>query len=181
MNLTEILKKKVKNYQRKSEKTKLEKMAEKQEKLEQQQEPLKKVIIRLVHRFLMVVFRLFFIAVNGRKGKQMPPITDLILMESATSLATKIRTGKLTSVQVMSSFIQRCQEVNSTFNIVVDERYEEALSEAKEADELIKSGKFTEEELAKDKPFLGVPISTKDAIMVKGKSFYIIHVNFHLF
>lgn len=54
---------------------------------------------------------------------------------------------------------------------MVDERFEDAMKEAKEADDLIKSGKFSEEELLKEKPFLGVPISTKDCIAVKGKFF----------
>lgn len=52
---------------------------------------------------------------------------------------------------------------------MVDERFDDAMKDAKEADELIKSGKYTEDELAEQKPFLGVPISTKDCIAVKGK------------
>jgi len=51
---------------------------------------------------------------------------------------------------------------------VVDERYDQALKEAAEADALIKSGQYSVEELAKQKPFLGVPITTKDCISVKG-------------
>lgn len=41
--------------------------------------------------------------------------------------------------------------------------------DAEEADSLIASSKFTEEELEQQKPFLGVPITTKDCIMVKGE------------
>jgi len=50
----------------------------------------------------------------------------------------------------------------------VDERYDQALKEAAEADALIKSGQYSTEELEKEKPFLGVPITTKDCISVKG-------------
>lgn len=97
----------------------------------------------------------------------MPPIKNLLLLESATALAMKIRTRKITSLEVMKAFIERIQEVNPLLNCCVDERFSEALKDAQEVDNIIKSGKFTQEELAVNKPFLGVPISTKDCIKVK--------------
>lgn len=51
---------------------------------------------------------------------------------------------------------------------MVDNRFSEALKEADEADKFIASGVMTVDELATLKPFLGVPISTKDCIAVKG-------------
>lgn len=72
------------------------------------------------------------------------------------------------SVEVLKAFIERIQEVNPLLNCVVDERFSDALKEAEEADNLIASGTMTVEELALKKPFLGVPISTKDCIQVKG-------------
>lgn len=68
----------------------------------------------------------------------------------------------------MKTFIERIQEVNPLLNCVVDERFTDALKDAQAADDLIGSGKFTQEELAVQKPFLGVPITTKDCIKVKG-------------
>lgn len=50
----------------------------------------------------------------------------------------------------------------------MDERYSEALKEAEEVDKYIASGVAKPEELEKSKPFLGVPITTKDCISVKG-------------
>lgn len=76
---------------------------------------------------------------------------------------------QLSSVQVLESFIRRVKEVNPLLNCVVDQRYDDALKEAAAADELIKSGKYTVEQLAEQKPFLGVPITTKDCISVKGE------------
>lgn len=69
----------------------------------------------------------------------------------------------------MKSFIARIKEINPLLNCVVDERFEDAMQEAVEADVLISSEKFTEDELKEQKPFLGVPMSTKDCIEVKGK------------
>lgn len=71
-------------------------------------------------------------------------------------------------MDVVQSFIDRIKEINPTFNCVVDNCYEEALKAAAEADEFVKSGQMTVEEMAEKKPFLGVPISTKDCIRVKG-------------
>lgn len=53
-------------------------------------------------------------------------------------------------------------------NCVVDERFQDALADAAEADALIASNKYTSDELKESKPFLGVPFSTKDCIAVKG-------------
>ena len=79
--------------------------------------------------------------------------------------------SQFTSVQVMNAFIERIKEVNPLLNCVVDERYDLALKEAADADELIASGKLSEQELEEQKPYLGVPISTKDCIEVKGLFF----------
>lgn len=68
----------------------------------------------------------------------------------------------------MESFIRRIKEVNPMLNCCVDERFDEALKEAAAADKLITSDQNTADELALSKPFLGVPISTKDCIAVKG-------------
>lgn len=75
---------------------------------------------------------------------------------------------QITSTEVLKTFIERVQEVNPLLNCVVDERFSDALKEAEEADKFIASGTWTEEEIATRKPFLGVPISTKDCIQVKG-------------
>jgi fatty acid amide hydrolase 2 len=57
--------------------------------------------------------------------------------------------------------------VNPIINCVVANRFTEALKEAAAADKLIASGTISVDELARTKPFLGVPISTKDCIAVK--------------
>lgn len=71
-------------------------------------------------------------------------------------------------VDVVESFICRIEEVNPKLNCVVVKRYEDARAEAKEVDEVIASNKYSEETLAKDKPFYGVPFTTKDCLSAKG-------------
>ena len=68
----------------------------------------------------------------------------------------------------MNAFIRRIKQINPLLNCVVDERFKDALAEATKVDELIASNKYTADGLRATKPFLGVPISTKDSIGVKG-------------
>lgn len=68
---------------------------------------------------------------------------------------------------MLNSFIDRIKQINPLLNCVVDERYADALQDAAKVDELISSNRYTADELRKTKPFLGVPISTKDCIAVK--------------
>lgn len=72
---------------------------------------------------------------------------------------------------MVNTFIDRIREINPLLKCVVDECYHEALQDAQEADNLILSGKLAEEDLEKQFPFLGVPISTKDHVAVKGLLF----------
>ncbi|XP_059608648.1 fatty-acid amide hydrolase 2-A [Phlebotomus argentipes] len=127
-----------------------------------------KVSGNLMHRFVVILVRTVMRFLFGTKGGAMPPIKDLNLLESATSLARKIRTGKVKSVDVVQSFIDRINEINPVLNCVVDRRFEDALRDAAAADKLIASGEYSQSELERIKPFLGVPITTKDCISVKG-------------
>ncbi|XP_037292993.1 fatty-acid amide hydrolase 2 isoform X2 [Manduca sexta] len=89
-----------------------------------------------------------------------------ILMESAVSLAAKIRNKELKSEDLVNACIERIQSVNPIINAVTDERFEEARKEAKEIDLMIAKG-LSEEEFKK-KPFLGVPFTAKECHAVKG-------------
>lgn len=71
-------------------------------------------------------------------------------------------------MEVVTEYIERTREINPFLNAVVDERYQEALQDAADVDSLIASGEYSEEQMAKQFPFLGVPISTKDHVAVKG-------------
>lgn len=68
----------------------------------------------------------------------------------------------------MNAFIRRIEKVNPLLNCVIDERFKEALVEADQVDRLIASNQYTVDELRQFKPFLGVPMSIKDSLAVKG-------------
>ncbi len=75
----------------------------------------------------------------------------------------------MTSEEVVKVFIARIKAINPIINCVVDNRFELALEEAKEIDQLIKSGKKDEKTLELETPFLGVPFTIKDCFSVKGR------------
>jgi fatty acid amide hydrolase 2 len=52
----------------------------------------------------------------------------------------------------------------------MDNRFEAALLDAKYVDHVVQSMVKTEQQTAKETPFLGVPFSVKGSIAVKGRS-----------
>lgn len=83
-------------------------------------------------------------------------IKNPILLESASSLSKKIQKREITSEEVVQAFIDRIKEVNPVINAIVDDRFEEALIEAKQIDLDIASGTIQEVDF-QEKPFLGKP------------------------
>ncbi|CAH0725761.1 unnamed protein product, partial [Brenthis ino] len=130
--------------------------------------PFKIHVLSAIRTFLDVITSIFFMLIYGNKGKTIPPIKDDILKQPAIEVARKIRTKQISSEDVVQICIQRIRNINRQLNCLVYDRFELALKEAKMADRLILSGLKTEDELLKEKPFLGVPFTTKDCIAVEG-------------
>ncbi|XP_077485617.1 fatty-acid amide hydrolase 2-A-like [Amblyomma americanum] len=102
------------------------------------------------------------------KSRRAPPIKNELLLRSATRLAADIREGKLKSVDLVTAYISRIREVQPLLNAVVDDVFEEALRKAEDADRLVASGSRTAQQLEQEQPLLGVPITTKNSVAVKG-------------
>jgi fatty acid amide hydrolase 2 len=75
---------------------------------------------------------------------------------------------QLTSEQVVSAFIDRIEKVNPLVNCVVDNRFGEALLQAKQVDEYLEQTDKPIGDIARDAPLLGVPFTCKDSIAVAG-------------
>ncbi len=85
-----------------------------------------------------------------------------ILYSSAQDIIIGIKSKKFSSVEVMKEHLDRIEKVNPKINAIVQQLDpQEALSEAKKADEAIAKGK----RLGK---LHGLPITIKDATQVKG-------------
>jgi fatty acid amide hydrolase 2 len=110
----------------------------------------------------------FLFFYDDTKRTQIPTVKESFLMESAVSLAERIRNKEVSAEVVVQGFIDRIREVNPLINSVVDERYELALKEARDTDAFLASTTLSAAELKLQKPFLGIPFTTKDSTAVKG-------------
>ncbi|XP_042909371.1 fatty-acid amide hydrolase 2-A isoform X3 [Parasteatoda tepidariorum] len=99
--------------------------------------------------------------------KPLPPITNNILLYSATDLAEKIRKRQLRCEDIMKAYVERSREVHPIINAACDERYEAAIQDAKDIDKFLDSGEKSPQEIASETPLLGVPFTCKEAIGVK--------------
>ncbi|XP_023948596.2 fatty-acid amide hydrolase 2-B [Bicyclus anynana] len=129
---------------------------------------LKMRILSALRSILDAMTRILFKLYYGTKGKGIPPIKDSILKQPAIEVARKIRMREVSSVEVLNICIQRIKETDPVTNYFTDDRFELALKEAKDADDLVKSGSMSIADLEREKPFLGVPFTTKDSIGVEG-------------
>lgn len=79
---------------------------------------------------------------------------------------------QVTCEEVVLAYIKRVKEVNPLLNAVVQERFKEAIQEAKELDVLIASnGLGNDAELQKTRPLLGVPVTFKETLGIKGMKY----------
>ncbi|XP_031826753.1 fatty-acid amide hydrolase 2-A-like isoform X2 [Nomia melanderi] len=134
-------------------------------------------IILVVHKMLKFVFFLLdwlvtplILLQTFRKRKRLPPIRNHLLLLSATELAKRIRRKEVSSEEAVKSYIERCQDVNPIVNAIVETRYDAAVQEARAVDEFLSRCTKTEEELARELPLLGLPITVKESIAVQGMS-----------
>lgn len=78
------------------------------------------------------------------------------------------RTKQIKAEKVVESFIERCKEVNGLINAIVEERYAEAIKEAKAVDVELQDYDDTSF-LKETRPFLGVPFTTKESNEAEGE------------
>ncbi|KAK6626656.1 hypothetical protein RUM44_009132 [Polyplax serrata] len=107
---------------------------------------------------------------NDSKKKRIPKVKNSLVLESATSLARKIRRKEVTAETVVSAFVERAQQVNPLLNAIVDERFDLALKEAKAVDEYLRTTTDSIEKIEREKPFLGIPFTTKESSSCEGLS-----------
>ena len=88
-------------------------------------------------------------------------IKSEILDSDAATLAKEIRSGKISSYEAAKTYITHIKRINHRINGLVEERFDEALQEAKKCDERRKAGKIAGK-------LFGVPITVKDLFHAKG-------------
>lgn len=73
-------------------------------------------VLHLFHRYVCIFVRLVMVAFYGKHGESIPPIDDRLLLESATSIAEKIRKREVRIIKWNRSFyeILGCQNRRRT-------------------------------------------------------------------
>lgn len=94
MNIKFRAKKTIKTFHRKIQRVKVKRKMERSPTVVTLQMIAKRSIHYVWLAFSLMVRRIMVWS-YGEKGESMPPITDLLILDSASSLATKIRTGKV--------------------------------------------------------------------------------------
>ncbi|MED6273632.1 Fatty-acid amide hydrolase 2-A [Characodon lateralis] len=125
-------------------------------------------LFRAVTAFFFMVFQFFSPRRPADSVKKLPPVTNPLLLQSATQLAKKIRRKEVSSVEVVQAYIDRIQDVNPFVNAVVKDRFAAALQEAALVDKLIEEETGGEEVLEDRLPLLGVPLSVKESYSLQG-------------
>ncbi|KAF3837176.1 hypothetical protein F7725_004640, partial [Dissostichus mawsoni] len=116
-------------------------------------------LFKAVMGLLFMLFRLLSPRSTSMSGKKLPPVSDPLLLASATQLAKKIRRKEVSSVEVVRAYIDRIQEVNPFVNA------------ASQVDKLIEEETGGEEVLEDRLPLLGVPLSVKESFALQGMPF----------
>ncbi|CAJ0941838.1 unnamed protein product, partial [Mesorhabditis belari] len=127
-------------------------------------------IILLLSDTISFLWRFTLFLYYLRKEKKIVSrISNDILLKSARELGAKIRSGELTSSEIVKAYVERLREVNSLLNAVADDYTDDALNKAKEIDEQIKNSSEEEKKkLFDEKPLLGIPFTCKDLYDIKG-------------
>ncbi|WP_253286784.1 amidase [Virgibacillus sp. MSJ-26] len=82
-----------------------------------------------------------------------------ILDMDASTLASKIKNGDLTSLKAVNTYINHIKEVNPSINAVVENHFSQAIEQAKVYDQKAKDGQIIG-------PLHGVPVSIKESFDV---------------
>jgi amidase len=96
------------------------------------------------------------------KPQQDYPMQGTFIYKSASELAAMIRSGQATSVEIVTEFLNNIKNNNYKYNALIFIREQEALEEARKADEAVTRGDTV------NKPLLGVPVTIKEMFWVKG-------------
>ncbi|XP_026290814.1 fatty-acid amide hydrolase 2-A-like isoform X2 [Frankliniella occidentalis] len=130
---------------------------------------LRWLIYSLIWLLGVLVVRPFtFISfVTKPRSRRVPALDNPILTMKASSIAAAIRTRKLRAEDVVAAFVERIKAVNPVVNAVVDQRFADAMQDARDIDAKLDAG----DESIADMPLLGVPFTVKESIAVKGLSF----------
>ena len=87
-------------------------------------------------------------------------MSDNVIFQSATELAEKIKNKKISSLELTKAYIDQIEKYDEKINAVPVRRFEQAVDEAKKADEDLAKGTL-------QGPLHGVPMTIKESYVMK--------------
>ncbi|KAM8705024.1 hypothetical protein ACLKA7_009478 [Drosophila subpalustris] len=108
------------------------------------------------------------------KENKLPAIGNRLITYNLLELRNRLRARQLTSVELVTVYIERIKEVNPKLNAIVEERFESALREAADVDRLIANANGNLKNLRnlfEKQPLLGLPMTVKESCALAGMSF----------
>lgn len=106
--------------------------------------------------------------VTPDKPSFLPPINNDIILKSASQITSEIKSGSLSCEQVTKAYLDRIESANHIVNAIVEVRRDEAIERAIQLDGEIRDARSQNNLDVLNKPLLGVPITIKNSIAVKG-------------
>ena len=126
-------------------------------------------LLRQVLDYLALVYGNFF---HPTKRGLIPPITNPILLLTATQISQRVKEGKLKAKQVVEAYFKRIEEINPLTNSVIEirkEAFEDAIAIDERVDKELNQGIIGDDGRSiKDFPLLGVPFTCKDSVSIEG-------------
>lgn len=126
------------------------------------------LLVKLYRWTLLPVSDLVLVWLYERDSRVVPSVDNPLLLKSATTLARMIRNHEVKSEEVVKAFIERTKIVNPIVNAMCQNRYDLALEESRKVDDLLSQSEIADSYSVKNAPFLGVPLSVKEAFALKG-------------
>lgn len=106
---------------------------------------------------------------SGIKREAIPEFDSDILSLSAVKLVQKLKACEISSEELVREYIKRIKAVNPVLNAVVQDRFSEAIEEAKKADRVIVLT-ADKQDLFHKYPLFGIPFSVKESVGVESLS-----------
>lgn len=132
--------------------------------------------MELLLRFFGILLRLIDFLINPlltlygylfwTRTRKIPMIRNKILQIPAVDLAQKIRDQEIKSEDVVRAYIERIRLVNPYLNAVIEDRFTEAINDAKKADQMCST--MSQLSLSENYPLLGIPFTVKESCGLKG-------------
>ncbi|XP_014775321.1 fatty-acid amide hydrolase 2 isoform X1 [Octopus bimaculoides] len=126
------------------------------------------VLVKLYRWTLLPIFNIIFNVLNSAPPVSVPPVTNPLLLKSATELSKMIRNKEVNCTEVLEAFIERSKLVNATINSICSNCYEVARQQALEVNQILEQDDIPDEYSEENAPFLGVPLSVKEAFALTG-------------